>query len=57
MGGWVKSERVKMKGETNETALLESGPRSLRPAGHSGMVMLELVSSFRDLLRDQEGGR
>lgn len=36
LGGWVKSERVKMKGETNETALLESGPRSLRPAGHSG---------------------
>ena len=46
LGGWVKSQRISLKGdgEKAETALLESGPRSLRPAGYSGLVMLELVS-------------
>ena len=38
VGGWVRSER------TEEGAVMELGPRSLRVAGASGKTTLALVS-------------
>lgn len=47
LGGWVNSERVQMPFRADGTALLEAGPRSLRPKGVAGWRMLELVSEMR----------
>jgi oxygen-dependent protoporphyrinogen oxidase len=44
-GGWVHSER-RAVGDKGDTALLESGPRSIRPTGAPGLAMLELVSWY-----------
>ncbi len=47
LGGWVQSERITIKGKEpgqEQTALIEGGPRSLRPAGYSGLIMLDMVS-------------
>ena len=56
VGGWIQSERRTLaRGATGaapqakESALFERGPRSIRPAGYSGLVMLDLMSS--DVLR------
>lgn len=47
LGGWAQSERVPMPGHAGDaTALLEGGPRSLRPAGVSGLAMLDLIESL-----------
>lgn len=49
-GGWVRSDRVDLKGKgkqddpTVERALVEAGPRSIRPAALPGLAMLHLVS-------------
>lgn len=49
-GGWVRSDRVQVNGKGEESArceasaLVEAGPRSLRPAGLPGLAMLDLVS-------------
>jgi oxygen-dependent protoporphyrinogen oxidase len=48
-GGWVHSERRVLEGGAGDkgaTALLESGPRSIRPTGAPGLAMLELVSWY-----------
>lgn len=50
VGGWVRSDRMpvpggKVEGTTATTALVEAGPRSIRPAGLPGLAMLDLVSS------------
>jgi oxygen-dependent protoporphyrinogen oxidase len=51
-GGWVRSDRVQVNGKEKESAraeasaLVEAGPRSLRPAGLPGLAMLDLVSTF-----------
>lgn len=42
IGGWVQSERAPVQG-CKGGALLEGGPRSLRPAGLPGLSMIELV--------------
>ncbi|KAJ9474825.1 Protoporphyrinogen oxidase [Pseudozyma hubeiensis] len=50
LGGWIQSERIALPSThgaaPNDTALIEQGPRSIRPAGYSGLVMLELVRSL-----------
>lgn len=45
LGGWVQSERVRVKDKHGREAevLLESGPRTLRPASQA---ILELVSTY-----------
>jgi oxygen-dependent protoporphyrinogen oxidase len=49
-GGWVRSDRVHVNGKEKESAraeasaVVEAGPRSLRPAGLPGLAMLDLVS-------------
>lgn len=43
LGGWVKSEKVKVPGGE---VIFESGPRSLRPAPPAGTLTLKLVCSF-----------
>ncbi|PWY98749.1 Protoporphyrinogen oxidase [Testicularia cyperi] len=56
LGGWIQSERVQLPSVSTKepstaslTALIEKGPRSIRPAGYSGLMMLELLQSL-DLL-------
>lgn len=48
LGGWVHSERITLTASDgsgkSETALLEGGPRSIRPVGAPGLAMLSLVS-------------
>ncbi|KDN45274.1 Protoporphyrinogen oxidase [Tilletiaria anomala UBC 951] len=52
LGGWIQSERRRLTppaGSTEiqeEAVLLEGGPRSIRPTGYSGLVMLDLVRSL-----------
>lgn len=50
LGGWIRSERIALPtadgAAQNVTALIEQGPRSIRPAGYSGLMMLELVRSL-----------
>ncbi|SPO27876.1 related to HEM14 - Protoporphyrinogen oxidase involved in heme biosynthetic pathway [Ustilago trichophora] len=47
LGGWIQSERIGLpSGEEGGSALIEKGPRSIRPAGYSGLMMLELVRSL-----------
>ncbi|SNX86212.1 related to HEM14 - Protoporphyrinogen oxidase involved in heme biosynthetic pathway [Melanopsichium pennsylvanicum] len=47
LGGWIQSERINLPSTTDgATALIEKGPRSIRPAGLAGLVMLELVRSL-----------
>lgn len=47
LGGWIQSDRIGLSaGEEGGTALIEKGPRSIRPAGYSGLMMLELVRSL-----------
>ncbi|KAH9936033.1 hypothetical protein B0H21DRAFT_780825 [Amylocystis lapponica] len=42
LGGWVRSERVVVKGSTGEASvLLEAGPRTLRPGA---LALLELIN-------------
>ena len=41
LGGWIQSERVAI--DHKKSALLESGPRTLRPNGVSGALVLDLV--------------
>lgn len=55
LGGWVNSDRVQMPNRQHGTALIEAGPRSLRPKGVAGWRMLELVSLITDgdFLRSQ----
>ncbi len=45
LGGWIQSERIALP-STETTALVEKGPRSIRPAGYSGLMMLDLVRSL-----------
>ncbi|EST08978.1 Amine oxidase [Kalmanozyma brasiliensis GHG001] len=45
LGGWIDSERISLS-STETEALIEKGPRSIRPAGYSGLMMLELVRSL-----------
>lgn len=42
LGGWIQSDRVQLPSGKG-TALIEGGPRSLRPKGVAGWRMLELV--------------
>lgn len=42
LGGWVHSSDVGQ----NERCVFEGGPRSVRPKGLSGLMTLDLVSSF-----------
>lgn len=50
----MRSDRVSLKGKEKSTAgkeavaLVEAGPRSLRPAGLPGLAMLDLVSGLND---------
>jgi glycine/D-amino acid oxidase-like deaminating enzyme len=37
VGGWIQSQRVK------DDILFEAGPRSLRPEGANGAILLEMV--------------
>ncbi|TKY89453.1 hypothetical protein EX895_001984 [Sporisorium graminicola] len=51
LGGWIQSERIALPSRnstasSNATALIEKGPRSIRPAGYSGLMMLQLVQSL-----------
>ncbi|SPO28934.1 related to HEM14 - Protoporphyrinogen oxidase involved in heme biosynthetic pathway [Ustilago trichophora] len=47
LGGWIQSERIRLPAaEEDGTALIEKGPRSIRPAGYSGLMMLELIRSL-----------
>ena len=46
LGGWIQSERILLPAQSEGTALIEKGPRSIRPAGYSGLMMLELVQSL-----------
>ncbi|KAJ1024819.1 hypothetical protein NDA16_002859 [Ustilago loliicola] len=50
LGGWIQSERIALPANdaasSSTTALIEKGPRSIRPAGYSGLMMLELVRSL-----------
>ncbi|KAK0526914.1 hypothetical protein OC842_005035 [Tilletia horrida] len=48
-GGWVQSDVLPLHdGDTNSktVAVAEGGPRSIRPRGTSGMVMLDLIRSL-----------
>ncbi|KAJ2922060.1 hypothetical protein H1R20_g15034, partial [Candolleomyces eurysporus] len=42
LGGWVRSRRVELK-EQNATALLEAGPRTLRPNARSVLELIHLL--------------
>lgn len=42
LGGWIQSRRV-TSDNTKETVLFEAGPRSLRPEGNNGAILLEMV--------------
>ncbi|TIA89449.1 hypothetical protein E3P99_02074 [Wallemia hederae] len=44
LGGWIQSERVAI--DNNKSALLESGPRTLRPNGVSGALVLDLIDKL-----------
>lgn len=44
LGGWINSERINLG--SHGSALLESGPRTLRPNGVSGALVLDLVRSM-----------
>ena len=46
LGGWIHSERTSVPHSSDSTALIEAGPRSIRPTGPTAMVMLELLSSL-----------
>lgn len=43
LGGWVRSERVALP--QGGHAIVEAGPRSIRPKGAAGWIMIEMVSS------------
>ena len=45
VGGWIKSERIDL--EDKGSALTEAGPRTLRPKGVGGALILDLVSKNR----------
>lgn len=45
LGGWIRSDRIALP-SSNGTALIEKGPRSIRPSGYSGLMMLQLVQSL-----------
>lgn len=55
LGGWVQSERVRVKDKHGHEAeiLLESGPRTLRPASKA---ILEIVSIFTPVVTYLLGG-
>lgn len=44
VGGWIKSNHVK------DNVLFEAGPRTLRPQGVGGAVLLDMVSRIWKLL-------
>lgn len=49
VGGWVQSSRIGLLSggsRRDAIALLEAGPRSIRPAGLPGLTMLDLVRNF-----------
>lgn len=56
LGGWVQSERVRVKDKHGHEAeiLLESGPRTLRPASKA---VLEIVSIFTSVVMYLFAGR
>jgi oxygen-dependent protoporphyrinogen oxidase len=55
LGGWIQSRRVapgkydnkthlpKLSNDEKNSILFEAGPRSLRPAGVNGTILLEMV--------------
>lgn len=56
VGGWVRSQRVgpgfypspataSTRNKEEDGIVFEGGPRSLRPVGVSGAIMLDMVSS------------
>lgn len=49
-GGWIHSQRIALPpapgSSTRPTALVESGPRSLRPRGATALAMLDLVDQL-----------
>ncbi|KAN0061709.1 hypothetical protein ACQY0O_005701 [Thecaphora frezii] len=56
LGGWIESHRTPLPSSSAAShpdapspVLIEKGPRSIRPTGPTGMVMLELIKSL-DLL-------
>ncbi|TIB93469.1 Protoporphyrinogen oxidase [Wallemia mellicola] len=44
LGGWINSERINLG--NYGTALIESGPRTLRPNGVSGALVLDLIDKL-----------
>lgn len=46
LGGWMGSERVPVFDDGGPAALLERGPRSIRPVGYRGRRMIELVRAI-----------
>ncbi|CAD6884442.1 unnamed protein product [Tilletia caries] len=53
LGGWVQSDVLPLTSDAAEksaqeakVAVVEGGPRSLRPRGYSGMVMLDFIRSL-----------
>ncbi|KAE8271711.1 hypothetical protein A4X09_0g631 [Tilletia walkeri] len=53
LGGWVQSDVLPLNSNAQEgsaqkanVAVVEGGPRSLRPRGYSGMVLLDLIRSL-----------
>lgn len=51
LGGWISSRRVPVFSDhpDRETALLEGGPRSIRPVGYKGLRTIELVCFIYNL--------
>lgn len=47
VGGWIESKRV-VTPDSKDTVLFESGPRTLRPKGPSGTLLLEMVKKKRN---------
>ncbi|CAO1631255.1 unnamed protein product [Parajaminaea phylloscopi] len=45
LGGWVRSEKVHLPGSQGD-AVLEAGPRSIRPKGAAGWRMIEMIHSL-----------
>ncbi|KAL9937435.1 hypothetical protein V8E36_003844 [Tilletia maclaganii] len=45
LGGWVQSDAVPLASQAHP-AVVEGGPRSIRPRGYSGMVLLDLIRSL-----------
>lgn len=60
VGGWIQSRRVspgqynapppKEINDTKDSILFESGPRSLRPEGTNGAILLEMVKKKINVL-------